>query len=811
MNKIISTILAALLSFSFLGAAAKSDETVMKNVGYGSVDVDEKEIVLEFELDYKDEFANTISAKDFELDYGFNAMTIGSIEWEDDMSFNITLDGKLDRAYETAQVRILSSAFTDGRPYVDVTFDIVKPQMFIDYGNISFEGGILSLPISLYQCKFEKDADVSGISLTGDLPVTVKGFKRVSEKTAVVALAAEGFNNIDEVLKAIDTAALDGAALSLSGDILTTINGTAMNLDMPFEEAIPIIEETVINEDGTIQVLCRLYGYSGKIDNSLITLGGDFGEGFALYKDNETFLSFKVNPGKELITGTITLAPGALTNPWGTPSSTLVYTRSISSDDVSQKATAMGFVPFEEIGEYSYMPYQDISEMEVSQTSVLGVLGVIGTVGSVFGAVNSAKTFGETIAGLFGFSAGPDPLAPVMEELNAIRQDIAGLNSMIAGLTVDVAVEGAKTRINSFNEKIVSMNEYVKTFYVETEIEIKTILRMSDAEGVTPPSALAGEYYDSLTPEQKQQAIKDFERASVSFKADPGMSKATILANLGGEDSDAATIVFTKAAQKIGLKKYEGSPFSGVFVDDYKSLCNFVSGGTSQSILTDYDVVINGTYNWETEAYEKRAGYRVMVLSTLIDAGKALDVCLSAYSIDYPKTDVQNAYNSAVRYATSGAGSTKDRNEGNFSNRELCLTVNKTVQYYKPLDYGSPLLSPLLNNRKETNVISEGELKLIKLRANRLGRSIRTDMTNSGFSLLPNKDSNGAYIVAGIPVENGKARDYKYDTSAVRYGAPGYYLDDRKSLEPVSWLIVCLRSKGRIISPYDSYSFLAYD
>ncbi|MDR0903234.1 MAG: hypothetical protein LBM59_01210 [Ruminococcus sp.] len=823
INKILSTALAALLCFSLLGAAAATDETSMGIENYGSVDVDEKEVVLEFDLDYKDEFADTISAADFELDYGFNEMTIKSIDWEDDMAFNITLDGKIDRNYETAQVRILSSAFTDGRQNVDVTFDIVKPQMFIDYAKITLADGVLSLPVTLYQCKFEKTADVSGISLTGDAPVTISGFKKTNEKTAVIELTADGFEDIDAILKAIDKAALEGAAIAISGDILTTINGTAMNLDMPFEEAVPVIEKTAVNSDGSIQVLCRIFGYSEAIDSSLITLGGDFADeaaAFTVSDTGEILISFTVSPAKDfdIISGDITLAAGALTNPWGTPSEKLFFERNITFDDVyaapsaetNEGAATMGYIPFEEIGEYSYMPYREFSEIEASEMSVMGVLSVIGTVGSVIGAINNTQIFGEKVAQFFGFTEAADPMAPVMQELSEIRREISTVNAMINSLTVDVAVEGAKTRINSFNEKVVSMNEFVKTFNNEVEVEIKTMLRMTDSG-----AALAGEYFDSLTPEEQEQAIKDFEKASVSFKADPGQTKTTTMSNLGGENSDAAIIIFSKAAQKIGLKTYDQSPFSSNFVNDYKALCNLIGGGVSQSILVDYDTIINGTYCWETEAYKYRAGYRAMLLSTLIDAGKALEICLSAYSIDYPKTDLQNAYNNTLQYVISGKGSTKDRNTGLSSNQKYSLVLNKKLSYYSywKNSYNIyPVTEKGFGNYK--NTIPLEDLKLIKIRTNKLDRTLRQDMTKAGFAVPPDHDQKGAFIIAGKVESNGADPAYNgTGIIALRFGATAYYVNDKVSVEPVKWLHV-FSSRFGIIATKDfnnSYSFLSYD
>jgi hypothetical protein len=794
-KRILSTLLAGVLSLSLLGAAAPAEETTMENVNYGSVDVDDKEIVLEFDLDYKGEFAETISAADFELDYGFNTMTIKSIDWEDDMAFNITLDGKIDRNYETAQVRILSSAFTDGREKVDITFDVVKPQMFIDYQDIKLKDGILSLPISLYQCRFDKAAAVPHFTLTGDVPAKIKGVKKPSDTTAIIELEVTG--ELDEVLKAIDTAALDGAALEISGEALTTINGAAMNLDMPFEEVVPIIEETAVNADGTIQVLCRLFGYAGEIDTSLITLGGDFAyeeAAFAVSDNNETLISFKVAPAKDfdLISGTITLAAGALTNPWGTPSEELIYSRSISYDEVYNKASAepedgaatMGFVPFDQIGEYSYMPYQEFSQIEASEMSIMGVLGTIGTIGSVFGAINNTQTLGEKVANFLGITEQADPLAPVMKELGEIKQGISNLNVMINSLTVDVAVEGAKTRVNSFNEKLVSMEEFVKTINNEIEVEIRTMLRTSDAK-----TALAGELFDSLTPEEQEEAIERFTSAAASFKSNPNISNTTILIFLGGSKGNVTNIVFSKAAHKIGLKKYEGSPFSGIFVDDYKALCNYVIGGTSQSILVDFDTIINGTYNWESEAYEKRGGYRVMVLSRLIDAGKALNICLDAYSIDYPKADLENAYNSAVRYITTGAGSTKDRSAGLASNKEFNVTINKTLTYYKAFGTTKPLFTAFANAYQDPKMITTEELKLIKIRANRLGCSLRDDMALAGFTLPPKtgKDGGHTYINAGNISSNGLAPN-PGSMMDIQWGSPGYYLDDKTSLELEKWL-----------------------
>jgi hypothetical protein len=355
---------------------------------------------------------------------------------------------------------------------------------------------------------------------------------------------------------------------------------------------------------------------------------------------------------------------------------------------------------------------------------------------------------------------------------------------MINSLTVDVAVEGAKTRVNSFNEKLVSMEEFVKTFHNELEVEIRTMLRTSDAKTV-----LAGELFDSLTPEEQEEAIERFTSAAASFKSNPNISKTTILIFLGGSKENVTNIVFSKAAQKIGLKKYEGSPFSGIFVDDYKALCNYVVGGTSQSILVDFDTIINGTYNWESEAYEKRGGYRVMILSRLIDAGRALDLCLDAYSIDYPKADLQNAYNSAVRYVTTGAGSTKDRSAGLASNKEFNVTINKTLIYYKNFGVSNPVIpaGAMLSVIKEPMMITIEELKLIKMRAVRLGRSLREDMSLAGFTLPPNSGENGAYINAGELVSYGLAPNTDLPFG-LQWGSPAFYLDDKLSVEPIKWL-----------------------
>ncbi|MDR0986361.1 MAG: hypothetical protein LBL98_01525 [Ruminococcus sp.] len=773
INKIIGTILAAMLCLSLAGAAAVSEERdvtpVMQNVSYGTVDVDDREIVLEFDLDYKDEIAKTLSAKDIELDYGFHAMTIKSINWNNDLTFNITLDGKIDRNFETAQVRLLTSAFTGDRDPADITFDIVKPQMFIDYDDISFTDGVLSLPVTLYQCEFVKTWDISHITLTGDVPFTVSGLKITNAENAVVELLTEGFDDIDSALKAVSN-----ASLVISGKALTTINGTTMSLDMPFNEVIPTIEETAPNEDGTVQVLCRLIGSEKTLDSSLISLGGGFADkeaAFTISETGETLISFKVKPdGVNLTSGTITLAAGALTNPWGTPSEKFVYTRSISYDDIYGEETAepedgdavataaLGFVPFDEIGEYSFMPYEETADLTYSEMGLIDIVGSLGPAANVFMIAYYSLGIGLKIASVAGYL--PDGNAQTAKALNGIEGEISSLTALINNLSVDVSVENAKTRVQNFNRDLTAMNETRKQFYNEFDSEVRKLILEPSAE-----KALAGEIFDNYSQTEKDHAIREYERAYPIFKANKRLTKVQILEYFGGQY--AYPIIFAKAAEKIGPKYYNTTVNGNRLTVAYITLCKQVSGGSySQSILTDVDCVINGTYNWEGEAYPKRADYRAMIQARLYELGNFVDICMSTYDYDLDKSDAANAYTEAINYITTGAGLTRDRKFPSTNpSLDFCVTLNRKFRIVGALNH-------------DREFADKDQLMLLKMRTNRLGRTLAEDFKAAGLIL------NGepvTYLAAG-PIRD-RTKGFQPFGYTHWKNVDAYRMDDRGGID----------------------------
>jgi hypothetical protein len=720
------------MALSLMGAANNTEETSIDQINE-TVDVDEKDIVLEFDLDYKDEFAATVSAKDFKLDYGFNTMTVKSIEWKDDMAFKVTLDGKIDKNYETAQVRILSSAFTDGRESVDITFDIVKPQMFIEYSDISFEDGVLKMPITLYQCKFEQKVDITNVSFTGDVPAEITAFKKIDDTNAVISMTVENYDDIDAVLKAFNKVGLDGAEIAVSGEALTTINGTAVDLTMPFAGVVPQIEETVPNEDGTLQVLCRLYGYNKTIDTSLITLGGNFAysadtAAFTISEDGETLMSFTVDPTKAedlLLRGKLTLAAGALTNPWGTASEELSYERSISFEEPisyskETEAVSLEFIPFGEIGTYSYMPYTVITDEMYTPTSLASFFSSLSPISDSLEIVNSAIAFGTKIAQWAGWIEADDaPEMKILAEIKALQTQNTNLGLMIQNLSDEVGKQGAKTRIQNFETRLADLSAVTKEYTAEIDKEVRKLLRTGSADVI-----LSGADYNSLSEKDKQTAKTNLETTIKNYSQT--QSKAQIMASLGGNNSFAAKMLFAKAGETVGKSFYK-YPVNGTTLNaSFISLCNTVTTPGTTNVLADFDEIINNTYNWEYEAFPFRDKFREMIISRLYESYSVLTKCIAADPDLTDASNVSTAYTNLYNYFRTGAGVSKDRNPANpSSNKGFCITANKVLTFVKSTDYWGANSPTFYRSDKFLHI---DVAKQMKLRAVKLGRSIAADM-----------------------------------------------------------------------------------
>ncbi|MDR0951538.1 MAG: hypothetical protein LBM18_01265 [Oscillospiraceae bacterium] len=770
---------------------------------------------------------DTLSAADFKLHYGLSSMTIDGIERLDDTRLSLTLTGEINNVYDSAQVTLLSSGIVGGDSNASVYLELLKPQVIIDYHDITMNAGTLSIPITLYQCAFVDTASAEDFSLIGmdGVEIYISDFELQGETDAILSFMADGYSDIDEALIALDKAAISGAALVIDGQALNTEEGTAIGLNIPFVHVAPDFREITLNSDGSLKVTCLLSGYSSDkmIDPSYITLGGDFVKepeaqesSFTLTPEGETLFSFTVTAdaasSDHLIAGTICLAPGAFNNPWGTPSIELVYERVIHPDDVggvtpstisSSQAQSPGLAP-EALTNALVTPGEGLvfdhaiqngaAEMQPVTVGlglggfdifVEAIEGFTKTM-EVFDSFSSLVEFGTEIATWFGWIS-PEEVAmeKVLNALEGLDLSISNLSTQVKSLSAETKMEGSESRVREFGSSLENLHKFVQSFDTVLEGEIRQMLVSSTAEDL-----LSGEIYDSLSSADKQQAL-DLAQAAItgynnSVSAGSRLTKAKITEALGGGDSNAAVIVLGKAGKKIGTEFYNKEVNGNDFYTEFTSICTEVTGeGFNQSILVDLDYMADYTYNWEKEAYPVRNYYRNYIQSVLFETGELLNFCVAAYNPEMDTAALNASYNRVMTYITQGDGKTTNRDPsqtGRLLPAAYCTTLDRTVKVAE--DMNTALDDGKLEEGKD--ILDRQDLRQIKEGAMRLGRSLLEDFTAGGLYIA--SDLVDFSFICARPYER-IGYNYAMTVPVVERNAYVYDSGDKTSLDMESKMV----------------------
>jgi hypothetical protein len=823
INRLLATLLAGMLCFSLLGASAQGSTEDVPDIAQtvSDVDVDDTEITLEFKLDSKDELKKDLTAEDFEFSYGFDTMTVKSIDWKDDTTLSVTLSGEINHIYESGEIKVLSSAFTDGRADVYLDYDIKKPQMIVDYSEFTFEDGVLKIPVTLFDCAFEDTAAAADVTLTAPEGFEVTDLEITDRENGVISIKAEDFESLDAALTAIDADL--ASAVAISGDALNTDGDAAIGLNLPFASIVPMIEDTSKNADGTVQVLVRLFGYyDSEIKASHITLGGDLAfaggtTGVTLDETTgETLLSFTIDPETAaekdyLISGTITLEAGAMTNPWGTPTKKQVYEFSVSLEDAfivpveeeiaetAKTAETMGYVPFEEIGQYSYMPYSDEKpEAVMTGTVDLILTGVEFIPGSdvvtkPFKKLMSIYDYGRKVLEFFGWVTPKESAnEKMMKSIKSIESQVSNLTYMVNRLVVETRMVSAKAHVNEFSKTLNFLHHIGNQFDNSLTAKIRLLMKPdyitsrqleTDAPAL---ESLAGAEFNSLSEKEQEQAVAQMKKAMKSyFTASGTPTKEQIMTMLGGADSLAARLIVSKATKEIGTEYYHKVVDGNSLYVAFQNACDEAVGTDPNkgSVFTSIDYMANNTYNWESEAFEVRQSYRQFADVRLIQASNLLSVCLNAYMSTMDTSDVSSAYERARAYYTTGAGKTVNRRpESSPRTVGYCIPLKGLVRintlnssenptgYYSVHSTGGAY-----DTRLPAVNLTTAELKILKERANLLGRSLDVDFKENGIA---NYGGRGGDVIIGGPLD----QEGFYKTDHFGYG---YRLSDSTSVNAI--------------------------
>jgi hypothetical protein len=764
-NRLLATLLAGMLCFSLLGATAKTEDTDIPTVDptETTVDGDDEEVVLDFTLDDKDEFKKDLTADDFKLSYGFGNMTVKSIEWTGDLAFSVTLDGEIDKNFPSGEISVLASAFTNGGEEFDITYQIQKPVLYIAYDEYSFKDGVLGIPLTLTGCGFLKTASAADITITGADGFEVVDLTVVDAQNAYVNLSAEGYDNIDDALTALDNAAAEnGASIEVSGNAVTTIEGGGMNLTVPFAAVVPMVEETSLNDDGTVQVLVRLFGYSSEkaIDATYISLGGDFKydggvTGVTLDETTgETLLSFPIDATKAasedyMILGTITLASGAMKNPWGTMSKAQTDRLSVSLEEAflvpveeetaetAETAETMGYVPFEEIGTYSYMPYED-EKPEVLQVQtelkllVDGLKLIPGSelLSKPLAKFNKIYDYAQKLGSFFGlFPEKESKEQQILNSLKNLEKAISNVNTAVQQLREELLEESAKTRIRSFHTELAAIHSTVKLY--QDAVKANTITQLKPS-GMTRAKVLTKEFaeellscveYEDLTKAEQEAAIALVNSTSQKLYSGQINTAEEVIASLGGKNSNTAKIVLGKVGSVVGEEYFKTTVNGHKFPVSFMVVCNEITGITGgHSIVKDVDDMIESTYNWENETTSNRVAYRTFLSSCLLEASNVLSMCYYGYDPNMSTATEADAYNAAYNYYMTGAGKVTWHIPQATQIEQYCITLGKTLILEDSEKWTK------IKMWNATGVLKEDDLKKIMMRAHNLGRSLEEDM-----------------------------------------------------------------------------------
>lgn len=574
-------------------------------------------------------FDENISDKDINLYGSFSSLKVDSLSCSG-KKLTMQLKGEIEKnassgVYLDGFIGVDRSAVANAAQTTIVSVPVSTQAADFDVSTLNVaEDGTITVLMNVYDNTLLNSLTKNMVSFEKNF--TVVSCAKINENQAAVIMTADGVKDRNSA-----AALLDGQTVKI-GD-------TAFTAGFPAADFYPLFD--YVEADGAnLKFTIMLYASNGEfvaLKKELVSLDGDFAGGkvVSVTKESATVAELVIlvpangNTAENLnMNGTVILNAGAMTNLWGE----LTTKPASFYRNYAQGSMGKGFP----IAPGDGLTQNDLENIQ----SIVGgfgntTFGTIGAIGSGLGSIGSTVVTVLEITGIIeSEKAKLDKIINMMTEMDAKLDKIADM----------IQQNYEKDEKRHLYEKI--DNFYKQLFVLGFHCQNSKSL-FKDAE-----MALVYEYnkehklYDGVRLSEEQ--YKAVAAAAGLAAPDVEIPKVDASKDQWEQYNGEWEAYFAKIVPKAIEIDHEGV-FSNLLEAYANVLSQLMSQGTS--ILYTFDEYMSYIYNFDTEAYDERAKFRLAIQGELVNAATVLGIYY-AYSDPTPKaaaykTNVMDIYKKA--------------------------------------------------------------------------------------------------------------------------------------------------------------------
>lgn len=523
-------------------------------------------------------FEDGISEKDIYLDNAFSDMTIESVS-SSEKNLTVQLKGTPVRnsagAYQWGSVNVKPSGIKDGYATVTSKVDIQFAYAYIDPTTLKYETDGINADLKVYGVVDVDTLSKDNVKIDG---ATVEAAEKTDENTVKLTIAADGVKS--------------------ANDFADTVGGKTMTLGN-FETAVSVAQAgfypvfDYVGEDGDdLEITLKLYSSGGTFDEGLSVEDVSFSDDFkdaeieSVKVDSETLASLALSVPSNgqtaetlNMTGTVTLAAGALVNSWGDKTSKEAsYTREYTGETLGRDAGTGGVS----------LNTETLLEIQKYTRGLNTTFGTILYYGKMAGQVYSIAKAVLEATGIV-----ESEHAQVMRELGEINQKLDSVLNGIEDVRMDL--------INLENNQIrIMLIQYQKDIeLLENKVKnVNNILIRARKDMAKEDPKYAGIDWDNMTNEE----AAEYNHALHTF----------IYKKINEEPTNSNYKEF----------EYESTQLKEAF----ETVTAYIKRGGDSNPLRIYDEACSLHYMFDSQAFDVRTAQRLHVDTLLTKAYASLSV-----------------------------------------------------------------------------------------------------------------------------------------------------------------------------------------
>ncbi|MBE6719253.1 MAG: hypothetical protein E7571_01180 [Ruminococcaceae bacterium] len=537
-------------------------------------------------------FEEGISEKDIYLDNAFSDMKIESVS-SSDKNLTVQLKGSPVRneagAYQWGSVNVKPSGIKDG--YADVTskINIQLASAYIDSETLKYENGVINAELKIYGV-----ADID--SLTKDNikinSATVESAEKTDENTVKLTVSADGVKSVNDFADVIG-----GEKMTL-GKHETTVSVSQAS----FYPVFDYVEKDGDNFKITLKLYANCGTFDEKLDANAVSYADDFKDAKteSVKVDSDTVATLVLSvpaSGQSTetmdLSGTVTLAAGALVNSWGDK----------NSKEVSNNRDYNG----ETLGREVTLNTDTLLEIQKYTRGKNTFIGKIFYWGGVAGKVYN---IGKCVLEVTGVIKSEHQ--QIMEEFAAINTKLDGIHSDLISIRNDLA----ELKNNDYRIMLQNYQSEFDTF----DKKLRDVLTVYSQ---------AAEDIQEEYPEYKDITVEDLTDEELA------VYNERIMKFISAREDDVSDDKYGDFAADFAELKLR-----------YERVTSMLKRTSNDNPLRLYDESCALTYNFDSQCYEFRLAQREYAKAQLT---KALAVFAVRYNAN-KNPDNKNFANMTTDY-----------------------------------------------------------------------------------------------------------------------------------------------------------------